>query len=50
MKVKKLTLCMIAFIISAGMLFGCSATQDEQDQDKPFENPQRDDWGGKGNQ
>ncbi|GEN85856.1 hypothetical protein MKY30_15660 [Oceanobacillus sp. FSL W8-0428] len=50
MKLKKLTLCVITLIISAGLLFGCGAVQDEQEQDKPFENPQRNDWGGKGNQ
>ncbi|WP_179134509.1 hypothetical protein [Oceanobacillus timonensis] len=50
MKLKKITLCMIASIISASLLVGCGTGQDEQEQDKPFENPQRDDWGGKGNQ
>ncbi|WP_194165662.1 hypothetical protein [Oceanobacillus sp. CFH 90083] len=50
MKFKKLTLCMITTILSAGLLFGCSTVQEEQEQDKPFEHPQRNDWGGKGNQ
>lgn len=54
MKFKKLTLCMVTSILSAGILFGCGTVQDEQQPDpseEPAEQQQNNnDMGGKGNQ
>ncbi|WP_194165661.1 hypothetical protein [Oceanobacillus sp. CFH 90083] len=51
MKFKKLTLCMITSILSAGLLFGCGTVQDEQEPD-PSEEPseqQQNEMNGNGN-